>query len=388
MSAYVLNVSNDLVVGHGHITLEGGTIEGYNINLSQPDGSIIGAGIINAANHITGSGLIEAEGGTLEVQGGVGGQVQLDIAQGADLKLDSVVGANTSVIFQDAQTATVLDLTGEGRGTTGEIRDFKSTVYGFGAGDDILVQGAGGDTLKSNGDGLYTVDNSSGNAVEKIQLDPNGVYAGIHLSFSAGIDTISLCFMPGTMVATPIGEVAVETVKRGDKVLTTDGRAVPVTWLGRQTVSTVFADPRRVLPIRIKAGALADNVPSRDLLLSPDHAILVEGALIQAGALVNGSSIVREINVPQVFTYYHVEVDDHSLILAENTPAETFVDNVDRLNFDNWAEHQALFPEGKSIKELPYPRAKAHRQVPVNIRVKLAERAQLTSAAVDEAAIA
>ena len=51
----------------------------------------------------------------------------------------------------------------------------------------------------------------------------------------------------------------------------------------------------------------------------------------------------------------------------------TFVDNVDRLNFDNWAEHQALYPEGKPI--FPYPRAKARRQAPVDIRVALAARA-------------
>lgn len=192
----------------------------------------------------------------------------------------------------------------------------------------------------------------------------------------------SICFMAGTMIATPDGEAAIETLRPGDLVLTSDGIAKPVTWIGVQTVSTRFADPIRNLPIRVKAGAIAENTPVRDLLISPDHALLVDGVLISAGALVNGSSIVRETNVPEVFTYYHVELDDHSLILAENAPAETFVDNVDRRNFDNWAEFEALYPEGKEVKELPYPRAKAHRQVPVYIRVALADRAQAIGSAV------
>jgi Hint domain len=91
--------------------------------------------------------------------------------------------------------------------------------------------------------------------------------------------------------------------------------------------------------------------------------------------LMNGTSIVRETDVPETFTYYHVELDDHSLIFAESTPAETFIDNVDRLGFDNWAEHEALYPRGKPIGEMPYPRAKAHRQVPRSIRNRLADRA-------------
>jgi hypothetical protein len=189
-----------------------------------------------------------------------------------------------------------------------------------------------------------------------------------------------VCFLAGTMIRILDGEVPVETLKCGDFVLTSDGRSVAVDWLGIQTVSLVFADKMRVLPIRIRAGALSENAPARDLLVSPDHALLVDGALIQAGALINGTSIVRETDVPTTFKYYHVEVADHSLILAENTPAETFVDNVDRLAFDNWAEHEALYPNGKPITELPYPRAKSHRQVPVSTRVMLAARAEAIGA--------
>jgi hypothetical protein len=204
---------------------------------------------------------------------------------------------------------------------------------------------------------------------------------------SGGVGGGPPCFTAGTLIRTPNGEVAVESLKRGDRILTQDGRIATVDWLGIQTISMRFADKLRVLPIRIRAGAIAENVPSRDLRISPDHAILVEGALIQAGALVNGTSIVRETNVPKSFTYYHVEVEDHSLILAENTPAETFVDNVDRLGFDNWAEHEALYPNGKHVEELPYPRAKSHRQVPVSIRVMLAARA-LAIGAFESSAVA
>jgi len=187
------------------------------------------------------------------------------------------------------------------------------------------------------------------------------------------------CFMPGTRIATPRGPIQVEDLAIGDLVTTSDGKTAPVKWLGRQTISRVFANPNRVLPIRISAGAFDENLPERDLLVSPCHAIFVDGVLAQAGALVNGSTIVRETQVPKTFTYYHVELENHSLILAEGLPTETFVDNVDRLGFDNWDEHRNLYPEGAAIKELPYPRAASARQVPRAIVRKLDARVSVVA---------
>jgi plastocyanin len=184
-----------------------------------------------------------------------------------------------------------------------------------------------------------------------------------------------ICFMAGTAVQTPGGEVAVETLKTGDLVTLSDGRSAPVTWLGVQTVSMVFADPLRALPVRIRAGALGELTPRCDLLLSRDHALLVDGILVQAGALVNDVSIFQESEVPETFAYYHVEVADHSLIFAEGVAAETFVDNVDRMAFDNWAEHEALYGDTAAIVEMDLPRAKAHRQVPKALRSRLLARA-------------
>jgi hypothetical protein len=156
---------------------------------------------------------------------------------------------------------------------------------------------------------------------------------------------------------------------------------MPVRWLGRTVVSRAFADPLRVLPVRIKAGALAENVPARDLLVSSGHAVLVDDVLVHAGALVNGSSVVREHDAPAVFTYYHVELDTHAVLLAEGAPAESFLDGVEDMNFANWAERVPVEAE-----ELAYPRARSSRQVPRAARERLAARATALFGAMAEAA--
>ena len=188
------------------------------------------------------------------------------------------------------------------------------------------------------------------------------------------------CFLGETLIATPYGEKRVDELAVGDLVLTDKGDAVPVRWVGRRTVSPRFVDALRVMPVRIRAGALGGHSPSRDLLISPDHAVLIDNTLVNAGALVNGETILREA-ISENFVYYHVEVDEHDLILAEGVSAETFIDHVDRMVFDNWAEHAALFGDAPEKPELAYPRVKSARQLPQAIRATLAAQLPASRAA-------
>ncbi len=196
-------------------------------------------------------------------------------------------------------------------------------------------------------------------------------------------NTFTVCFLAGTSIATPAGETPIESLAIGDLVLTADGRAAPVKWVGIQTVVSVFADPLRSFPIRITAGALGGGLPARDLHVSPDHALFLDGVLVQAGALVNGTTIVRETAIPERFTWFHVELEDHALILAEGVPAETFLDTVTRRRFDNFADYEARYGDtGPVIAELPAPRIKSARQLPAALRDRLVARAEAGGAAV------
>jgi len=190
---------------------------------------------------------------------------------------------------------------------------------------------------------------------------------------NSNVELVVVCFYPGTRIRTLDGDVEVQDLIPGTMVMTADRRNLPVRWIGRNTVSTRFGDPLRILPIRIMAGALSDGLPARDLLVSPEHAMLVDDILVQASALVNGISIVRETRVPEIFTYYHVELSEHSLLLAEGAAAESFVDNVTRRIFDNWSERDMRHGEAP-IAELDIPRALSHRQVPDQIRKRLLAR--------------
>jgi len=181
------------------------------------------------------------------------------------------------------------------------------------------------------------------------------------------------CFLAGTHVATPQGETRVEALQIGDLVMTLSGCAVPVTWVGHLCVSTFFGTAERLMPVRVTASALGEGLPRRDLVLTADHALLIDGLLINAGALVNGGSIdwVPQSVLGERYMVYHIETEDHDVILAEGAPAETFIDYLGRQAFDNYAEYVALYGEDRTIQEMPFPRISSARMLPAAFRQRL-----------------
>lgn len=156
------------------------------------------------------------------------------------------------------------------------------------------------------------------------------------------------CFVAGTHIATPQGPVAVEALKVGDEVRTVlDGKPQKITWVGHRHIDcTKHNSPRLVWPIRIAAGAFGSGQPSRDLLLSPDHAVHVNGVLIPVKYLVNGTTISQ--TPCDSVTYHHIELARHDVVLAEGLPAESYLAGADRTVFANYAGVVAMHPDMSS----------------------------------------
>ena len=153
------------------------------------------------------------------------------------------------------------------------------------------------------------------------------------------------CYRRGTTILTDHGGVAVEELRAGELVVTVSGVARPIRWIGHRHLDLArHPAPEQVRPIAIRAGAVADGVPCRDLFVSPDHAILLDGVLILARQLVNGVSIVRDMQC-QAVTYYHVELETHDILLAEALPAESYLDTGNRGLFENGGVPLILHPD-------------------------------------------
>lgn len=178
-----------------------------------------------------------------------------------------------------------------------------------------------------------------------ISLDIEGAVSGSQFVFvdnngETEITAAVPCFAEGTRILTPAGDVEVERLRVGGHVITEAGEDAPIIWIGRRTILLeAHPEPATAQPIRIAAHSFGHGLPVRDLLLSPDHAVLCGGVLVPAKALVNGANITQLRR--RMVTYYHVELAEHSIIFAENLAVESFLDTGNRQGFENAASGPA-----------------------------------------------
>ncbi len=155
------------------------------------------------------------------------------------------------------------------------------------------------------------------------------------------------CYMNGTRISSAGEPVLVETLQAGSEVtVIRDGQAKleRVKWVGFSTVDlSRHAHVEDAAPIRLRPNAIADNQPTRDLFLSPEHCLIIDGLCVPAKLLVNGGTITSERDHAP-FTYYHIELERHGILLAENALAESYLDTGNRSLFDNSDEPRQLHP--------------------------------------------
>src|SRR5262249_36630241 len=129
----------------------------------------------------------------------------------------------------------------------------------------------------------------------------------------------------GIRFETDKGPAAVERLRVGDRVVTREGVAEPIVWIGTRAVDCArHPRPETVWPVRGAKHAFGRDVPARDLYLSPDHAVFVDGVLVPVRLLVDGKSIVQVER--DAVHYFHVELPRHEVILTEGLTVGSYLD--------------------------------------------------------------
>ena len=302
----------------------------FQLKITGATVQILGGNVLTVAASVSGTGtvdLIGANSGVAIISGALGGY-------SANLAFDGVA--------RTLAQGELLNLEGTGNGADA------GAVTGFTNGDQIRLGGFSSiSAVNLAGTTLTIQGTTTGGGAGQFAFN-NFVASGSPVITFSGNTVEAICYAAGTRLLTPTGERAVEDLREGDEVLTLAGDSLtptPVTWVGSLRVNLArHPHPEAAAPIRIRRGAFADNVPHRDLLLSPEHCVFVDGKLVAAKCLVNGATIVQDLDRPTV-AYFHIETAPHSIVLAEGLPAETYLDTGNRAFFDNAGPALMLHPE-------------------------------------------
>ncbi len=277
-----------------------------------------GTVLLNAvvANSFAGGTTIGA-GATLEIGSlTTAGSGPISLAgAGSLLRLDGA--GNPANVIHGFNSTTTIDLAGLAYGPGGSAQEAGGSlaVTEKGITQTLLIPGLAADT--------------------PFALGPDG---------GGGTSVTIACFAAGTRILTDAGETAVDSLAVGDLVVTASGRLRPVQWIGHRHVRCHHhCKPETVWPVRVRAGAFGSNMPHCDLWLSPDHAVLLDRALIPIRYLINGKTVAQY--QADGVTYFHVELERHDVMLAEGLPCESYLDTGNRGAFANGGGAVTMHPD-------------------------------------------
>ncbi len=336
----------DLRTDNGQDTINGGA--GDDLIFGQDDDDVIfGEDGDDTIDGGIDDDLIDGGAGDDELLGGQGNDT---IVGGAGDDLidggtgdDALAGGADQDTFVNVKAGDVVD--GDGTGVDFDTLDLRGSVE---PGGSLSVTIVGPDANGNGSDGFVTY------------FDENGDETGT-LVFSE-IEEIIPCFTPGTLIATPRGEMRVEDLEPGDRVITRDNGIQQIRWAGRRTVTGAeLAKAPQLKPVLIRQGALGHGLPERDMLVSPQHRVLIANektqlffeeseVLVAAKHLVGLEGI--EIVDPSEVTYIHVLFDRHEVILSDGAWTESFQPGDQTLGAMGTAQREeilALFPELETL---------------------------------------
>ncbi len=205
--------------------------------------------------------------------------------------------------------------------------DFSIFVDSMDSDDKFVISGFAAHTI-SGSVHLFTYWGTDGNA-HLFAIDTASLHDPTFVS-------IVVCFARNSRILTPHGERPVETLSEGDMVVCGDGLHRPVRWVGSRKLARAELDRRPELkPIRLKRDAMGREAPNRDLLLSPQHRVLLRdwraemlfgepAVFVPAVSLVNDNSIRQESDCEGV-EYFHILLEGHHTVFAEGLECETLM---------------------------------------------------------------
>jgi len=331
---------NNLNLNKSTLNIESGTsftvraASNMNTGTINVDGNFTADGLINFNNSIinvsgtfTGTRLSNLNSATVNINGGT-------------VNLEGNLANNTGVIFDFNKNPNgTLIISGPNEEDDMETVIIKNYVYG--------------DTIKINYDNdlsssaiLTTSYNSANHELTiysngKSLLTLEDFYQGDNSTTSATTQTINgdvylvlSCFLPGSIIQTQDGATSVEEVSVGDMVVAfINGTATSrrVTWTGQAhcNVRAHLPDDEAGYPVRILKDAIADGVPFKDMLITSEHCLFFDGKFVPARMLVNGRSIFFDKSITS-YDYYHIETEDHSVIMADGVLTESYLDTGNR----------------------------------------------------------